>query len=245
MSPVPNGRSRRLPTFAARGTRKLSARQQALVDTVLPQLAVPLGDASAGGAGQIDPARLFDPPPAGVWLEIGFGGGEHLVGQASRHPDTGFIGCEPFLDGVAKALTAIEAGGLGNVRLHQGDARDVMDRLYPATIARCFILFPDPWPKARHHKRRLIQSPFLDELSRVLAPGAQVRFATDVAGYADWAMERFHAHPAYHWSARRADDWRQAPPDHVTTRYEAKQLGDVAPVFFDFEHRPEPGIVSA
>jgi len=236
-------RSHRLATFAARGSRKLSGRQQHLVETLLPATTVPLAETDE--AGSLDPVSLFDPAPREVWLEIGFGGGEHLVEQARRNPDVGLIGCEPFLDGVAKALTGIEAGGLANVRLHMGDARDVMDRLRPATIARCFILFPDPWPKARHHKRRLIQPRFLDELSRILAPGAQIRFATDVADYADWAMERFHAHRAYHWSARRADDWRRPPSDHATTRYEAKQLGDIAPVFFDFEHRSEPGIVSA
>lgn len=228
---------KRLATFAARGSRKLSARQAGLVDTLLPALSVP--DAAPES---LDPAALFDPVPREVWLEIGFGGGEHLVTQAGRHPDTGFVGCEPFLDGVAKALTGIDADRLGNVRLHMGDARDVMDRLRPATIARCFILFPDPWPKARHHKRRLVQADFLDALSRVLVPGARVRFATDVADYANWAMERFHAHPAYDWTARHPADWRTPPGDHVTTRYEAKSLGDIAPVFLDFVHTPGPAV---
>lgn len=235
MSPIPESRSKRLPTFAARGSRKLSDRQQHLVETLLPTLAVP--DAPLAS---FDPKSLFDSPPAPtpaeVWLEIGFGGGEHLVGQAQRHPGFGLIGCEPFIDGIAKALTAIDQAGLTNVRLHNGDARDVMDRLAPTSIQRAFILFPDPWPKTRHHKRRLIQPVFLDELSRVLSAGAKVRFATDVRDYADWAMERFHAHPEFRWTATRAADWQIAPADHLKTRYELKGLGDIAPVYFDFEH---------
>ncbi len=226
---------KRLATYAARGSRKLSARQMRLVEELLPAIAVPLA-AADGKPASLEPASLFDPAPREIWLEIGFGGGEHLVEQARRHPDIGLIGCEPFPDGVAKALTGIDAGGLENVRLHQGDGRDVMDALVANSVARCFILFPDPWPKTRHHKRRLIQPDFLDALSRVLAPGANVRLATDVADYANWAMERFHAHPAYTWMARRADDWRRPPADHVTTRYETKELGDIAPVYFDFIH---------
>ncbi|MEM7767711.1 MAG: tRNA (guanosine(46)-N7)-methyltransferase TrmB [Pseudomonadota bacterium] len=230
---------KRLATFAARGSRKLTARQAELVEHRLPALAVPIaGDAVPS----LDPGTLFSadagPTRREAWLEIGFGGGEHLAGQAARNPDVGLIGCEPFIDGIAKVLTMIEAQGLANIRLHPGDARDVIDRLVPASIDRAFILFPDPWPKTRHHKRRLIQMGFLDDLSRVLRPGAPIRFATDVADYANWAMERFHAHPAFAWTARTAADWKTVPADHFETRYQAKALGDIAPVYFDFVHAP-------
>ena len=225
-------RPRRLSTFARRGGRKLSDRQKQLVDTVLPGVAVPPGE-----AGMCHPADLFADPVREVWLEIGFGGGEHLLAQAGRHGDIGHIGCEPFIDGVAKVLTGIEEVGLTNLRLYHGDARDVMDQLAPGTIARVFILFPDPWPKTRHHKRRLIQPDFLSDLARILRPGGRVRFATDVRSYADEALVRFLAHGSFEWIAETADDWRLAPADHVTTRYETKQLGDIAPVWFDFECR--------
>lgn len=219
---------RPLRTFGRRGGRALSARQQAYIDQLLPKLAVP--DASAGA---LAPHTLFE-NVRDVWLEIGFGGGEHFVGQAARHPEIGFIGCEPFIEGMAKALTAIDENQLTNVRLHMDDARRVMEALQANCIARTYILFPDPWPKKRQQKRRLIQPDFLDELLRVSLPGAHVRFATDVKSYADEALERFLKHGAFHWQADCADDWRRPPEDHITTRYESKQLGDCAPVWFDF-----------
>jgi tRNA (guanine-N7-)-methyltransferase len=164
-------------------------------------------------------------------LEIGFGGGEHLVAQASAHPEQRFIGVEPFINGVASCLRHIEESGVQNVRLHQGDARDVIARLPERSVELCYILFPDPWPKARHHKRRLIQATFLDDLARVLKPGAEVRFATDWANYASWALEHFARDARFAWLAERAEDWRNAWPGHVTTRYEAKKLGDCAPIW--------------
>lgn len=219
---------RPLRTFGRRGGRALSSRQQTYIDELLPQLAVP-----AAEPGALDPLSLFN--LAGeVWLEIGFGGGEHFVGQAARYPDTGFIGCEPFIEGMAKALTGIDEQNLKNVRLHMDDARAVMASLKAGSIARTFILFPDPWPKKRQQKRRLIQPDFLDELARISAPGARVRFATDVKSYADEALHHFIAHGAFQWQAERADDWRIPPSDHITTRYESKELGDCAPVWFDF-----------
>jgi len=135
---------------------------------------------------------------------------------------------------MAKALGQIEDAGLTNVRLHMDDAREVMAALETGSIARTFILFPDPWPKSRQQKRRLIQPDFLDELARIMAPGGKVRFATDVKSYANEALERFLAHGRFAWQAERADDWRVPPADHLTTRYETKQLGDCAPVFYDF-----------
>lgn len=220
---------RPIRTFGRTGGRALSARQQGLVDDLLPKLAVP-----PASDGTLDPAALFDRPVDAVWLEIGFGGGEHIATQAARHPETGFIGCEPYIEGMAKALTRIDEAGLGNVRLHMDDARPLMRSLATASLDRVFILFPDPWPKKKQQKRRLIQPDFLDELARVLKPGAAVRFATDVMSYADEALARFLQHGAFGWTAQHPDDWRIAPADHVTTRYEDKRLGDCAPVWLEF-----------
>lgn len=224
--------SRRLRTFGRTGGRPLSPARQGLIDDLLPTLAVP--EASAGA---LAPHTLFE-NVSEVWLEIGFGGGEHLIEQVRRRPDVGFIGCEPFVDGMAKALAGVVQHKLGNLRLHMGDARDAIARLEARSISRVFILFPDPWPKKRQRKRRLIQPDFLDGLARVLADGGTVRFATDIADYATEALWRFRAHGGFQWCAERAGDWRMPPRDHVTTRYEAKRLGDCAPVWFDFVRRP-------
>jgi len=219
---------RPIRTFGRTGGRALSARQQALIDGVLPGLTVPVGKDGALG-----PHTLFD-RPGPVCLEIGFGGGEHLIEQARRAPDTGFIGCEPFIEGMAKALTGIQEHGLGNVRLWMDDARLLIAALADTSVDQAYILFPDPWPKKKQQKRRLIQPDFLDALHRIMPVGARVRFATDVASYADEALARFSAHGGFVWQAERADDWRIRPADHVPTRYEAKRLGDCEPVWFDF-----------
>jgi tRNA (guanine-N7-)-methyltransferase len=170
-------------------------------------------------------------------LEIGFGGGEHLVAQATAHPDQRFIGVEPFLNGVASCLRHIEESGAQNIRLHQGDARDVIARLPDSSLDLVYILFPDPWPKTRHHKRRLIQPDFLGDLARVMKPGAEVRFATDWANYAAWTLEHLSRDQRFAWLAERAEDWRQPWPGHVTTRYEEKKLGDCAPIWLRFTTR--------
>ena len=208
--------------------KPLSKRQQALIDDVLPRLGVP-----ATAAGQLQPASLFD-GKCDVWLEIGFGGGEHLAGQAMRHPDVGFIGAEPFVDGVAKLLTALDEQALSNVKVRRGDARDLVAQFADKSIDRGFILFPDPWPKTRHRKRRLVQSDFIVELARILKPGARLRFATDWADYANRALADVTRSGLFDWTAAHANDWRVAPADHVTTRYQEKRLGDCAPVFLDF-----------
>ena len=215
-----------LRSFGRVKGRPIKPRQAGLLDTLLPGLALDVGS-------PIDPHRFMS-GAAEVWLEIGFGGGEHLAAQAARRPDVLALGAEPFLNGAASVLRHLEAVGAGNVRLHVGDARDLVAALPAGVLDRVFILFPDPWPKARHHKRRLVQPAFVAELSRVLKPGGRLRFATDWADYANWSLERLRAEPRLRWTAARADDWRIPPDDHVTTRYEQKRLGDIAPVFLEF-----------
>ena len=217
-----------LRSFGRLKSRPIKPRQAALMETRLPGLRVP--------PGPVDPAVLA-PGASETWLEIGFGGGEHMAAQAARAPDVLIIGAEPFLNGVASAVRHIEEQGLSNVRLHDEDVRDLIARLPDASLARVFILFPDPWPKTRQQKRRLVQPELVAELARVLRPGGRLRFASDVASYVDQALERFIAHPAFAWTAGRADDWRVPPADHITTRYEEKRLGDCAPVFLDFLRR--------
>lgn len=235
---------RPLRSYGRIKARTLKPRQAGLVETLLPHLAL---DADAPidvealfapidgqGAGLVPPANPGAAAGEGLVLEIGFGGGEHLVAQAAAHPNVRFIGVEPFLNGVASCLRHIEEFGVANVRLHQGDARDVLAHLPDAALDRVDILFPDPWPKKRHWKRRLIQSDFVGELARVLKPGGEARFATDWARYAAWTLEVFTREPRFTWSAERAADWRAPWPGHVTTRYEQKRLGDCAPIFLRF-----------
>lgn len=215
-------------SFGRIKSRPIKPRQAALMDSLLPQIRCP--------AEAFDPRRL-KPDAEAVWLEIGFGGGEHMAAQAARTPGTLILGAEPFQNGVASALRHLDEQGLQNVRLHDGDVRDLMARLPDACLDRVFILFPDPWPKARHNKRRLVQAELIADLARLMKPGARLRFATDWADYADWTLERFAASPHFAWDAERADDWRKPPADHITTRYEEKGLGDCAPVFLDFVRR--------
>jgi tRNA (guanine-N7-)-methyltransferase len=221
-------RDRPIRTFGRTGGRPLSPRQQQLIETRLGHWRLPQPSAP-----EFQPLSLF-PSARAVWLEIGFGGGEHLVAQAAANPETGFIGCEPFVEGVAKAIAGIEDNALTNVRLWPDDARLLLEAFAPASVERVFILFPDPWPKRRQQKRRLVQPDFVAGLARILAPGGRLRFATDVASYADEALLAFLGNDAFAWTAARADDWRCPPADHVTTRYEAKKLGDCAPIWYDF-----------
>jgi tRNA (guanine-N7-)-methyltransferase len=215
-----------LRTFGRLKSRSLKPRQSRLMDELLPTIAAPVAT--------FDPREL-SPAAREVWLEAGFGAGEHLAGQAAAHPDVLFLGAEPFVNGVGACLAHIDDAELTNVRLHAGDVRPLMTLLPDASIDRLYILFPDPWPKTRHKKRRLIQLDFIAEAARLLRPGAALRFATDWADYADWTLERFLASPDFRWTAARADDWRRPWPDHVTTRYEAKRLGDCDPVWLEFE----------
>ena len=188
-----------------------------------------------------DPRTLFDPPAETVWLEIGFGGGEHLAAQAEAHPAIGLIGCEPFVNGIVSALGHVARRGLANVRLWPDDARLLLDRLPAGSLDRIFVLFPDPWPKARHAKRRFVSSENLDRLARLMRGGAELRLASDDADHVDWMLMQLLAHPAFEWTARRAADWREPPPDWLPTRYEAKAVQHgVQPAYLRFRRRPRP-----
>ena len=218
-----------------RGRRLRDARTQ-LLETLLPRIALPH---PVGGEG-IDPWSLFPVRPRALWLEIGFGGGEHLAAQARCHPDVGFIGCEVFLNGVASALVHIETHGLANVRVFADDARLLLPALPAACLERVFLLFPDPWPKRRHAGRRFVAPENLDHLARLLAVGGELRIASDDMGYIRWTLGLVPVHPAFRWRVRGPEDWRCPPADWVRTRYEvkARQAGR-RPVYLCFERTPE------
>ncbi len=188
-----------------------------MIEKLLPRLALDLAAPAPRNL-----AALFPLPVAEVRLEIGFGGGEHLIAEALRNPGTGFLGCEPFLNGMAKALAAIEANGLRNLRLHLGDAMPVVAWLPDASLAGVDLPYPDPWPKRRHWKRRFVQHETLAAIARVLRPAGQFRFVTDHADYASWTLAHFLRSPDFAWTAERADDWRNPWPDFTDTRYHAK-----------------------
>lgn len=171
-----------------------------------------------------DLAALFTAPVDEVWLEIGFGGGEHLLHEARRLPRTGFLGVEPFVNSLAKAAVDVDAAGLDNVRLHDDDAVPLLDWLPPASLDGIYQLYPDPWPKRRHWKRRFVNAGTIARFARVLRPGACYRFASDIDTYVEWTLSRFAASPDFEWTARRAADWREPWQPWSGTRYEAKAL---------------------
>jgi tRNA (guanine-N7-)-methyltransferase len=204
--------------FGRRKGHPLRNRQEQLFRTELPRL-------------QIDLSRpltsltsLFDKPVDEVRLEIGFGGGEHLIAQAQAHPRVGFIGCDAFVNGVARLVGEVTDRGLSNVRVHFGDAAELLAWLSPHSLAQIDLLYPDPWPKRRHCKRRLIQSERIDELARVLRADGQFRFASDWPDYVAWTLALFMRSDLFAWTAECADDWRKPWPGYVRTRYEAKAL---------------------
>lgn len=200
--------------YGRRQGHALRKGQAALVEELLPRVTVPADR-------PFDAPTLFgDDRP--LWLEIGFGAGEHLAAQAAANPDAGLIGCEPFLNGVVGALNHIRDDGLDNVRLYMGDALDVLDRLAPASLDRAFLLHPDPWPKARHAKRRFVNPGPLDVLASRLKPGAELRIGTDHPIYLRWTLMQMAARTDFEWLATSAADWQTRPADWPPTRYEAK-----------------------
>lgn len=209
--------------------KKLGIRHKTLLEQLLPSLSIDLSQPLT------EPANLFGGRRAPLWLEIGFGGGEHLVDEASLSPQVNFIGCEAFLNGMAKALELIAMHDLNNVRLHQGNAQDVLERLPPAALDGIYLLYPDPWPKRRQHKRRFISDEGLAALARVMRKGAELRFATDVDDYAGWTIARILRSREFVWPAEGAKDWQKPWPNWRGTRYEAKALSQGRrPVYLTF-----------
>jgi tRNA (guanine-N7-)-methyltransferase len=216
--------------FGRRKGHQLRAHQANLMAGLLPRLAIAVDQPPPENL-----ADLFLHPADAVCLEIGFGGGENLIAQATACPSAGFIGCEPYVNGMAKILAAIEAGRRDNIRLYAGDAIDLLAWLPEASIARVDLLYPDPWPKRRHWKRRFVQDRTVAMLARVLRPGGLFRFATDIPDYAAWTLEHLVRAPAFVWTAERADDWRRPWAGFQGTRYQAKAKREGrAPCYLEF-----------
>jgi tRNA (guanine-N7-)-methyltransferase len=217
--------------YGRRKGHRLRTRQAGLLDSLLPRLALDLTKPAPA-----DLATLFPFHVAAVRLEIGFGGAERLIAQAQAHPGLGFIGCEPFVNGVASLLGAIETSRVKTIRVHDGDAREVLGWLPESGVSRLFILFPDPWPKKRHLKRRLISPETIAHFARVLAPGGELRFASDSGDYAAHALAAIGRSRDFTWLAERPSDWRMRPADWPETRYERKALSEGRkPVYLRFK----------
>jgi tRNA (guanine-N7-)-methyltransferase len=184
-----------------------------------------------------DLRSMFAGAVSEVWLEIGFGSGEHLAHQARMHPDVGFIGCEPFVNGVAALVATIAEDRLANIRIFDEDARLLLPHVSAGSIARVFLMFLDPWPKRRHHRRRFVQPDTLSELARIMSPGAELRFASDEPSYVRWALWHVLRHPGFAWTAQGPDDWRVRWADSIATRYETKGLAGRKPAYLTFMRR--------
>ena len=212
---------------------KLRPGQAALLGAALPRLRVNLDRSAPENL-----ATLFEAPVDSVRLEIGFGGGEHLVHESGRFPRTGFIGVEPFINGMAKLLSTIEHDRRTNIRLYDNDATRLLDWLPDAGLSGLDLFYPDPWPKPRHFKRRFVSARNLDRMARVLKPGAKFRFASDIDTYVDWALKHCRDHPDFEWPAKRAADWHTPFDGWPGTRYEAKAFREGrCPAYLTFLRR--------
>jgi tRNA (guanine-N7-)-methyltransferase len=219
-------RNRRI-VYGRRRGRRLRPGQRERLAAALGTVQFELPESS-----QFDPGTLFPQPYSDYWLEIGFGAGEHLAEQAAQHGETGFLGCEVYENGVVRLLGEIERLSLANVRVFTDDARLLLRALPDHSLGRVFILFPDPWPKLRHHKRRMVAPQTLDQLARTMRPGAELRLATDDVGYLRAMLEWVPMHPEFHWLAKSATDWRRRTEDWPQTRYERKAIAAGRTPFF-------------
>ncbi len=222
--------------YGRRKGKHLKASQERYVEEDLAALSPgPVGWDENPDRTPLDLDTMFGGKP--VWLEIGFGGGEHLVNQAASNPDVGIIGCEPYINGVAMLLGKIRKANVDNLRVFPGDARDLFDVLPDASISKAFLLYPDPWPKARHHRRRFVTPEHLEPLARVMASGTKLRVATDIEDYVRQTLEEVPRH-GFHWLAERPSDWREPWSDWVSTRYEQKALREGrSPHYLTFQKR--------
>ena len=211
--------------FGRRKGHKLRIHQADLIDNLLPHLALDIGTPAPA-----DLTDIFESKPDAVRLEIGFGGGEHLIAEAQAFPDVGFIGCEPYVNGMAKILTQIEAHNIGNIRLYAGDAVELLAWAPPRSMARIDLIHPDPWPKRRHWKRRFVQDATVAAMARILIPEAEFRFVSDIDDYCAWTLAHLLRSPDFFWLAERAADWREPWSGYTMTRYgrKAEREGRVA-----------------
>lgn len=204
--------------FGRRKGKALRSGQASLFETLLPAIRVTLDQV-------VDPAACFVRKDfQAIWLEIGFGGGEHLLSLARAHPEIGFIGCEPFVNGMAKMLSAIAHDKLDNIRVYDADALMLLKHLKPNSLERIYLLYPDPWPKRRQNKRRFVSDDTLDLIARALKPAGEFRFASDIDHYVGWTLARILPRKDLVWCADRADDWRTPWAEWTRTRYEAKAI---------------------
>lgn len=224
--------------FGRRKTKPLSEGQERLWTRLLPRLRLDLGEPSPARL-----AALFPGKPDSIFLEIGFGGGEHLAHEALRFPEKGFIGAEGFVNGVARMLQHVDAGGMENIRIHDGDALVLLDWLPEASLERIDILYPDPWPKKRHWKRRFVSTDNLDRMARALRPGGIFRFASDIHDYIDWTLALCAAHPAF--GAPRGGVSSEPFEGWARTRYEAKAIREGRQPHYLLFERNAPGGVDA
>lgn len=206
--------------YGRRMTRPPGQERQDALDTLLPTLGIP-DDLVSGKAG-LAPQTLFTKKFDRFWFEIGFGNGEHLAGLMDRHPDIGFLGAEPFINGMSAFLKTAQAMPNDNVRVWMEDAIILAMSLPDACLERIYVLNPDPWPKKRHHKRRIISQPNLDQFARILKPGGRLIMATDVDDLAGWMVTQASNHAAFEWTAETAQDWQTMPEDWIETRYQKK-----------------------
>ncbi len=218
--------------YGRRQGRKLSPNKKTAIDNLLPKYEISNNFLAQNS--NIDPVDFFDFTPKEIWLEIGFGGGEHLAKQALNNPDIGVIGCEPFINGISRLLTEIEDKNIKNIRIWSEDARIIMNKIKANTISRCFLLHPDPWPKKKHHKRRFIQEETLDMFANLMIKGSELRIATDDSNLADWMLDKIWHHKNFKWLAKKANDWKIRPKDWPETRYGQKQLAG-KPVYLRFK----------
>lgn len=218
--------------FGRRRGKPLSPLQAGRMDAVLPELRLDLSAPAPA-----DLPALFPHRPQTIRMEIGFGGGEHLMHRARENPDMGFIGVEPFVNGMAKLVRAVTDSGAGNIRLYDDDATRVLDWLPAASIDHVDLLYPDPWPKPRHFKRRFVSRVNLDRLARVLKPGGRFHFASDIDTYVDWTLNHCDRHPAFDWLAAGPADWKTPYEGWPGTRYEAKAIREGrTPAYLRFRH---------
>ena len=207
--------------FGRRKGKRLRQGQEERLETLLPRLILPRGNTPLS---REDLAGVFGFVPDDLVLEIGFGGGEHLAHRAQESPRTGFIGCEPFINGMVKLLGEVEARDLRNIRLWDEDASLLLPRLPEAAFGRIYLLYPDPWPKRRNRKRRFVSPDNLAAIARLLKPGGTFHFASDIDDYVGWTLARAGVDPRLRWQAQRPDDWRAPYPGWPGTRYEAKAI---------------------